>query len=67
MLLMKASSDFIPVVRYQVLAVATDVKSKEESQNMKQGKRVTVKNSLKLCLILTLLYQSSPLRIRLFE
>lgn len=27
--------------KYQVLAVATDVKSKEESQNMKQGKRVT--------------------------
>lgn len=47
LLLMKPSSDFIPVVRYQVLAVATDVKSKEESQNMKQGKRVTVTNSLK--------------------
>lgn len=27
--------------KYQVLAVATDSKSKEESQNMKQGKRVT--------------------------
>lgn len=67
MLLMKPSSDFIPVVRYQVLAVATDVKSKEESQNMKQGKRVTVTNSLKWSLILRLLFQGSPLRIHLFE
>lgn len=31
--------------RYQVLAVATDAKTKEESQNIKSGKRVTVRLS----------------------
>lgn len=31
--------------RYQVLAVATDAKTKEESQNIKSGKRVTVRFS----------------------
>jgi len=28
--------------RYQVLATAVDAKTKEESQNIKSGKRVTV-------------------------
>jgi len=28
--------------RYQVLAVATDAKTKEESQSLKSGKRVAV-------------------------
>ena len=32
--------------RYQVLATAVDTKTKEESQNIKSGKRVTV--SIKL-------------------
>ena len=36
------------VNRYQVLATAVDAKTKEESQNMKSGKRVTVSNSEKI-------------------
>ena len=35
--------------RYQVLAVATDAKNKEESQNIKSGKKVTVR-TLKISL-----------------
>ena len=31
-----------PTVRYQVLAVASETKTKEESQNIKTGKRVAV-------------------------
>ncbi|GAB1608724.1 protein PTHB1 isoform X1 [Argonauta hians] len=36
-----SSSRNVECYKYQVLAVATDSKTKEESQNMKQGKRVT--------------------------
>ena len=31
--------------RYQVLAVATDAKTKEESQNLKSGKKVVVSST----------------------
>ncbi|XP_014787974.1 protein PTHB1 isoform X2 [Octopus bimaculoides] len=36
-----SSSRLVECYKYQVLAVATDSKTKEESQNIKQGKRVT--------------------------
>lgn len=32
----------LSIYRYQVLAVATEAKTKEESQNIKSGKRVVV-------------------------
>ena len=35
-------SCLLPPARYQVLAVASETKTKEESQNIKTGKRVAV-------------------------
>ena len=37
-----SSSWQVESYKYQVLAVATDAKTKEESQNMKSGKKITV-------------------------